>query len=33
MLGATPDVEKEPSNAAATYVDHEVGGLLARHPV
>jgi pimeloyl-ACP methyl ester carboxylesterase len=32
-LGATPDVEKEPSNAAATYVDHEVRGLLARHLV
>ena len=32
-LGATPDVEKEPSNAAATYVDSEVRGLLARHLV
>jgi hypothetical protein len=32
-LGATADVEKEPSNAAATFVDHEVRGLLARHLV
>lgn len=32
-LGATADIEKEPSTAAATFVDHEVRGLLARHLV
>jgi pimeloyl-ACP methyl ester carboxylesterase len=32
-LGSTPDMEKEPSNAAVTFVDHEVRGLLARHLV
>lgn len=32
-LRATSDIDKEPSNAAATYVDHEVRGLLARHLV
>jgi pimeloyl-ACP methyl ester carboxylesterase len=35
-LGAAADVEpieREPSNTAATFVDHEVRGLLARHLV
>ena len=32
-LGASADFEKEPSDAAATFVDHEVRGLLARHLV
>jgi predicted esterase len=32
-LWATPEIEKGPSNEAATYVDHEVRGMLARHLV
>jgi dienelactone hydrolase len=32
-LAAEPGIEKEPQNAAATFVDHEARGLLARHIV
>ena len=32
-LAAEPGIEREPQNAAATYVDETVRGLLARHLV